>query len=363
MSTWTELATQMLAFDGPAALVCRQWLMPAEGHDAVIFPPTFAAAEGGGRAGYNIDSLDPNDPKAPRIAIIDTVGSQANRMEPLFKGANGDSTPYSRLVPQIEVKAGNKIINLLDAGHRAADAIVRYSMLGSKLREAFDTYQGSGDATLLAKIAPTSLVFGAWDSRDTQTKLPRLVASTIRAYDVVELTRSAQYNPPVDYVGLGLIEDADDKKVLDAASELGFRHAPAGGTHGGVIVRGEIRREAILSLAGLRAVGPKGASGEELRRYILGLALVAMTFDREHHLRQGCLLVGDPDRPPIWELVAHDGTRKPVAPSGDAALSFAQDAANSFGVGESRTVEFDVKAANEALREKAGGKGRGKKGG
>jgi CRISPR-associated protein Csb1 len=363
MSTWNELATQMLAAGGPAALVSRQWMMPAEGRDAVIFPPTFAAAEGGGKAGYNIDPLgDPTDPKTPRVAIIDTVGSQANRMEPLFKKANGADTHYSRLVPQIEIKAGNKIINLLDAGHRAADAIVRYSTLGAKLREAFDSYQESGDATQLARIAPTSLVFGAWDSRDTQAKLPRLVASTIRAYGAVELTRSAQYNPPVDYIGLGLIEGADDKKVLDAASELGFRHAPAGGTHGGVIVRGEIRREAILSLVGLRAIGPKGATGEEVRRYILGLALVAMTFEREHNLRQGCLLVGDPDKPAIWELVAHDGIRKPLTLASDAALLFAQEAANAFKVGESRAVEFDIKAANEALKEKAGGK-KSKKGG
>src|SRR5215469_2476551 len=102
MSTWNELMTQMLAEDGPAALVCRQWLMPAEGRDAVIFPPTFAAAEGSGKAGYNIDTLgDPDDPKRQRVAIIDTVGSQANRMEPLFKKANGEDTPYSRLVPQI----------------------------------------------------------------------------------------------------------------------------------------------------------------------------------------------------------------------------------------------------------------------
>ncbi|MBX6425787.1 MAG: type I-U CRISPR-associated protein Cas7 [Variibacter sp.] len=364
MSTWNELADKMLAAEGPAALICRQWLMPAEGHDAVIFPPTFAAAEGGGKAGYNIDPLgDPSDPKTPRVAIIDTVGSQANRMEPLFKKANGEDTPYSRLVPQIEIKAGNKTVNLLDAGHRAADAIVRYSTLGSKLREAFDTYQETGDATLLAKIAPTSLVFGAWDSRDTQAKLPRLVASTIRAYDVVELTRSAQYNPPVDYIGLGLIDGADDKKVLDAASELGFRHAPAGGTHGGVIVRGEIRREAILSLVGLRAVGPKGPAGDALRRYILGLALVAMIHDRAHNLRQGCLLVQDPEKKPQWELVAHDGTRTPFTPDGNAALAFAQESARAFGVGESRTVEFDVKAANEALKQQVGGKGKGRKGG
>jgi CRISPR-associated protein Csb1 len=366
MSTWNELADKMLAADGPAALVCRQWLMPAEGRDAVIFPPTFAAPEGGGKAGYNIDEVrDGNDAnKVTRIAIIDTVGSQANRMEPLFKRENGADTDYSRLVPQIEIKAGNKTVNLLDAGHRAADAIVRYSKLGPKLKEAFDTYQESGDAMLLAKIAPTSIVFGAWDSRDTNAKLPRLVASTIRAYDVAELKRSAQYNPPIDYIGLGLIEGAEDKKVLDAASELGFRHAPAGGTHGGVIVRGEIRREAILSLVGLRAIGPKGPSGDALRRYLLGLALVAMMHEREHNLRQGCLLVQDPEKKPLWELVAHDGARTSLSPDGKAAVAFAEEAARVFGVGESRPVEFDIKAANDALRQQVGGKGaRGKRGG
>jgi CRISPR-associated protein Csb1 len=357
MTTWSAMAESMLAPDGPAALVCRQWLVPAEGRDAVIFPPTFAAADGG-KAGYNIDSLgDPNDPKSPRAVIIDTVGSQANRMEPLFK-----EQPYTDLVPQVIIRAGSKSVNLLDAGHRAADAIVRYSALGSELHQAFDAYQETGDGRPLAKIAPTSLVFGAWDSRDSQAKLPRLVASTIRAYDVIALTRSAQYIPPVDYINLGLLEDPEDKKVLDAASELGFRHAPAGGTHGGVIVRGEIRREATLSLVGLRALGPKGREGDSLRRYILGLALVAITFDQEHNLRQGCLLVHDPDKPAVWELVTHEGTRSPLSLDTGAALAFAKEAAHSFGVGENRTVGFDVGAANKAIHQQvSGGRGRSRR--
>lgn len=398
MSAWDDLATDMLAANGPAALVCRQWLMPAEGRDAVIFPPTFAAADGGaGKAGYNIDTVDEptakwttrialiDDENAStkqrdlakavetlmgsnpvKIALIDTVGSQANRMEPLFKtsggAAAGDEDPYPLLVPQIEIKAGNKTVNLLDAGHRAADAIVRYSTLGPKLREAFDAYQQSGDATELAKIAPTSLVFGAWDSRDTQAKLPRLVASTIRAYDVIELKRSAQYFPPLRYEDYDLLDD--DLKGAKQLADLGFVEVPAAGTHGGVIVRGEIRREAILSLVGLRAIGPKGEKGEALRRYVLGLALVAMTYDREHNLRQGCLLVGDPDKPAAWELVAHDGARTAFTPDKQAALAFAQAAASAFGRGENRVVDFDSKAANAAIKEKAGGgKGKAKKGG
>ena len=374
MSTWNELADKILAADGPAALVCRQWLMPAEGRDAVIFPPTFAPPEGKpGPADYISDPLgDPDDAKTSLVVLIDSVGSQANRMEPLFKRENGTDTAYSRLVPQIEIKAGNKKIDLLDAGHRAADAIVRYSTLGPKLREAFEAYHESGDVTLLAKLAPTSIVFGAWDSREwpgartTHAKLPRLVASTIRAYDVVKLTRKAQYFPPLRYEDHALLDD--DVKGAKQLSDLGFVEVPAERSPGGVIVRGEIRREAILSLVGVRALGPKGSSGDALRRYILGLGLVAMTFDRAHDLRQGCLLVGDPDKPAMWQLVAHDGERTSFKPDADAALAFAQEAAKVFGVGESRTgdkaIKFDAKAANEAIKEKVGGgRARGRRGG
>ena len=51
-------------------------------------------------------------------------------------------------------------------------------------QKAFKLFLDTGDASALAKLAPTSLVFGVWDSRDTQAKLPRLVQSVIRAWDV-----------------------------------------------------------------------------------------------------------------------------------------------------------------------------------
>lgn len=346
-TNWPALADEMLAADGPAALTCRQWLVPVSGRESPIFPPTFAG-EAAGKSKYNIDEL-----KSGKVALIDSVGSQANRTEPLFKEGT-----CSVLVPQIIIEAGDKKINLLDAGHRAADAIVRYTEgLGNELQKAFLAAR-DGDARPLAKIAPTSLVFGAWDSRDTQVKLPRLLASTIQAFDVEPLTRSAQFNPTLDYIASGLIDEAEEKKNLDAMSELGFRHAPAAGTLGGIIVHGEIRREAILSLVGLRALGPKGEDGNDLRRYILGLALVAMTYDRPLDLRQGCLLVRDPDRIPAWELVGYDGVRKSVTPDHSAALALARDWARAFGIGKDsdRVVKFDRKGANGAIAEKAGGK-------
>src|SRR5579883_2948867 len=141
-----------------AALVVRQWLQSVDGRDAVIFPPTYATPEGVKKEdwlGYNLDTL----PDGTKVCLIDSVGSQANRMEPIFKRA-----AYRDLVPQVVIKAGGSEVNLLDAGHRAADAIVRFSDLRSELRDAFNRLK-AGDAEPMAKLAPTSLVFGAWDSR------------------------------------------------------------------------------------------------------------------------------------------------------------------------------------------------------
>src|SRR5208282_4514609 len=150
---------------------------------------------------------------------------------------------YETLVPQIIVEAGEKQVNLLEAGHRAGDAIVRCSELQQTLQNAFKSVL-KGDAVPLAKIAPTSLVFGVWDSRDTQAKLPRLVSSTIRAFNVKRLRRSAQFNPATEYITDKLLEETTDKTMKEAYAKRGFVHVPATGSHGGVIATGGIRRDA-----------------------------------------------------------------------------------------------------------------------
>lgn len=56
------------------ALHLKQKLLPVEameGDQGIVFPPTYADI------GYNIDSL-----AGAKVATIDSVGSQANRMEP-----------------------------------------------------------------------------------------------------------------------------------------------------------------------------------------------------------------------------------------------------------------------------------------
>lgn len=328
-----------------AALTIREPLVPAEGPGAVVFPSTYASGEGF-RGGYNIDSIDKD---GRNVCLIDSIGSQSNRIEPLFM-----SGEYAKLVPQIVVEAGEKKINLLEAGHRAGDAIVRCSELQETLQNAFKAAL-AGDCEPLAKIAPTSLVFGVWDSRDTGAKVPRVVASTIRAYDVRELRRSAQYFPATKYVSEGLMPDhKGDKKKKDQYAERGFVEVPATATHGGVIAEGGIRRDATLALAALRLLkaGTDEAKTLKLRRYIFGLALVAFTAPIENYLRQGCLLVGDPESPRQFNEVQRNGERTEAAITHEQALAFAQVAAKEFGVGESQTVPFDRKKAEADLKKK-----------
>jgi CRISPR-associated protein Csb1 len=326
---------QYLSEDGPAALVIREYLMPVEGADGVLFPSTYA------EIGYNIDT----DPTGRTVCLVDSVGSQANRIEPIFKGEK-----YKKLVPQIVVMAGDKEVNLLDAGHRAGDALIRCSSLEPRIQSAFKAVL-KGDATALAELAPTSLVFGVWDSRGTYAKVPRIVASTIRAFQLQQLTRSAQYNPPLDYSALDVFSEEDKAKAEgDAKSPLakrGFVHVPATG-HGGVIAE-DIRRDATLGLIPVRLLfaGKDEKRQLALRRYILGLALVAFTHNPAGYLRQGCLLVRNPDKAGKNEFVEvyPNGDRKPVTITHDDALAYATVVAEAFGVGKSETVPFDKERA------------------
>ena len=98
-----------LADDGPAALVIREHLMPVEGADGVLFPATFAAGDGF-PGGYNIDT----DASGRNVCLVDSVGSQANRLEPLFL-----RDKYRHLVPQIVVEAGEKAAAEAEAGQVA----------------------------------------------------------------------------------------------------------------------------------------------------------------------------------------------------------------------------------------------------
>jgi CRISPR-associated protein Csb1 len=336
----------LLADDGPAAIVIKEFLMPVEGPGGVVFPSTYAAG-GTFKGGYNID-IDPSTNK--KICLIDSVGSQANRIEPIFR-----MEKYRQLVPQIVVEAGDREVSIFEAGHRAGDALFRCCELQPEIDAAFRSVL-KGNCQPIAKLAPTSLVFGVWDSRATQAKLPRIVASTIRAFDVHELTRSAVYIPPLDYSALEVFTDEEKTKAEgDNKSPLakrGFVHNPASQAPGGVLVHGEIRRDATLQLAALRHLHVYADPDQTLtlRRYILGLSLVAFTAPPQSYLRQGCTLVRDPNASHECVVVGVDGNRKTIDLSHDAMIAFAGLAAKGFGVGADRTVQFQKELASKDVK-------------
>ncbi len=367
----TKFFDDLLGHAGPVALCLRQRLLPVEADEngrGVIFPPTYADI------GYNIDTLA----DGTRVATIDTVGSQANRLEPIFKstGKNDkgeERNPLASLVPQIQIvlhktggKKGNKRHaeaqgeagvaehiekrSILDLAHRSADAVVRASpTLTGEVAKAFEALLSTGNATPLCAIAPTSLVFGVWDSRGSGEKRPRLVRSIIRAWDVEVLHSAAQFNSVWKALSeeqqKELEKEAKAKKIK--LSVKGFADAPAtfrtdknqfinGAPNpearvlGGVLAKGAIERDVTINLVALRGLRGKDATEtQQVQKYLLSLALIAATADLELFLREGCILryAGDD----AWTAVPRRGDPTPVSlPLHAELVKFAVTAAAPF---------------------------------
>jgi CRISPR-associated protein Csb1 len=358
---------------GPVALHLRQKLVPVEGEGGVIFPPTYADI------GYNIDVLADGS----HVALIDSVGSQANRLEPIFKILT--DVEGNHLVPQIEIvlqhtegeNPHTEKRSILDLAHRSADAVVQSApTISTEVSKAFQALRRTGNAGPLCALAPTSLVFGAWDSRGgTGEKLPRLVRSVVRAWDVEPLHSAAQFNSiwkALDQDQRAELEK-ESKKQKTKLSEKGLADAPAvfrraeripqyrdGAPNpearvlGGVLVNGRIERNVTVNLIALR--GLRGENPEEtkaIQKYLLGLSLLAATEEIDLYLREGChLRYADEDE---WNQVPRRGDPTPVdLASSDAKRTiydYACKAAEHFRPSWPERLEhdFDLTAAKKLL--------------
>jgi CRISPR-associated protein Csb1 len=280
-------------------------------------------------------------------------------------------------------------VNLLDIGHRIADGAVRFSELRDEVTKAIVAMREDRNAEPLTRLAPTSLVFGFWDSRPDTTmfKCGRLLRSEIRATNVAYVKRSAQFNPAFDPTLVGLAdelpEDADQQQSSDEGSgkagdgkdplsKLGLRAAPAVNTHGGIRVYGQITRRTQINLVNLRSLAvvnriQNGKTLEidregtlKLRRYILGLAMVAARCQSNYALREGCLLVGK--REPEAHLVYSDCKSQDLVWDRRHVFAYAQKAAREFGIDPSpRSFEFDGKRARTEVERLKKEKGKSKK--
>lgn len=342
-----------------AALVKKEYLKPDTGHGTPFYPPTFAACkEKNFDGGYIINNLSTKNGSNDiyNECIIDTMGSQANRIEPIFA-----EDKYRSLIPQIVFLAGEdgednrQEKHITEVPHRAGDAIFRCSSGYEKLQEAIFSMIKYNNHTLLAKLAPTSMFLGAWGSRDkTQFKLPRIVSSTVRAENVSVLNTGAVYSPALNYNDLEMLNKQEKIKYQKQLSKQGFSHCPSYGA-GGVRASGDIYRLSSLNLTLIRKL--KGSNDKEtlkLQRYIFGLTLVyfTATFESEAvdtHLRQGCNLTLDPDKENVFEMVQINGTRKNINISHNEAIEYTRKAAKDFENGEDRSFEFKKDAARKEL--------------
>jgi CRISPR-associated protein Csb1 len=253
----------LLADTGPAAITLAQWLKPVG--DPIIFPPTYANPKEREPAVYNIDYFGDTASLERRfelkkthtwinserveeghiksVCVLDSIPSQANRIEPAFGRLRDEKGNSVRLVPTVKVQAtvdGEQVeIDLLeDAGHRIADAAIRHTSIAEDVNKAIlaRKQRPYPDSKPLALLAPTSLIFGMWDSQASGVKVPRLINSIIRAYDVCEYRRSSQFNPAMDFEAAGVTTEKGDVRL----SEVGMDGAPSTFQLGGVEAMGGI---------------------------------------------------------------------------------------------------------------------------
>ena len=334
--------SDLVADPGIVALTFRQVLEPVEGPDVPVFPPTYPAQRDSGRHRFDSPYTINETKDGTRICDIDSVQSQANRMEAAF------SADLADVVPQHAVQAGNHPpIPLTELPHRIVDASIRATGLAGEIREWMLALH-SGDPEPLARVAPTSLVYGAWDSRDTQVRLPRAVRSEIRAHGISVFTRSAQYSGAFlqDSLGIG---DREWNRKENGAASVGFAPTPSVDTPGGILVHGEIVHSASILLNVLRKYRTSDG-GDLLPNYLFGLAMGGLLFGAgDYNLRSGCCLVAS--GPAEWRAVAGNGERKPLEISGSAVRDELRQAASDWAAvsgvelgGEPTVHQYDPKA-------------------
>lgn len=159
-------------------------LQPAGDTGSKVFPPTHSE----GKYAWEARLIEGGE--VVRTVLLDSVQSQANRMEQALKTAYLDQ----RLTfPLLAVDFSTDFadigeITTLDAPHRIADAIFRDSLLGEQKfpeTEIAKSYCAANqhNATALYQYCPHALIFGIWDSTGSAgglgNKFQRAVVSEI----------------------------------------------------------------------------------------------------------------------------------------------------------------------------------------
>ena len=324
-----------------AAFRCVTDYQPAGGSGDKVFPPTY---EGGKYA--TEERVDPATGEVQQCVLLDSVQSQANRMElALLEAHRAKTVQLPLLVTRFDQEKLPKKFSVtsLEAPHRIADALFRDSLLnGTIFRESakgriLDTAEVR-NATGLFGLCPTALVFGLWDSTGPRgglgAKFQRALVSEIVGYDAVAGEKTgSRIDPAQIMLGAGPLYEREssgddvpywtlDEKV--GAKKLGKdkKGKPSEANHGNVtpnITKGgftisSARQTTTLSLAVLRRLRfpLNGAADSDhetdtaARIALAALGLAAGTLARvDTDLRSRCQLFAE--QAPVWELLDRPG--------------------------------------------------------
>ena len=334
-----------------AAIRRLRRLQPAGGVGDKIFPPTYPGEQRGDPPRHVFERRR-NDDKDVWCVLIDSVQSQANRLEEALLSAatDGDALPLPYVTVDFSAADLHPLerITSLDAPHRVYDAILRDSFLdgvpfmqseqGRRLAAA-----KPADATALLELSPTALIFGAWHSQGEGgglgAKFPRTLVSEIIGMDApveVEMDQRTRTTEPrnagrrtgsrIDPLGIL-------RKVEVFKGPAGWSTEQAGAGKGAKKVRpSEINHSniapsiqplgvtcayaehrAVITLAGLRRLRFGGGDRDTAGRALLAaLGLVALCEQDAYGyaLRSRCDLVCDGAAP--LEIVHADGTTETI---------------------------------------------------
>jgi CRISPR-associated protein Csb1 len=377
MSTQLDLATLKQAVTGSAAAFrCRRKLQPAGGAGDKVFPPTFAGAV------YAVEQRRiPGRPDPVTCVVLDTVQSQANRMEQALQEAldGGRITipvlkvDFSAWSPTGNKPDGEKFIDdvgtitSLQVPHRLADAILRDSQTedGKKFREsdkgkALNTVS-QRNATALYQLCPTALIFGMWDSTGPKgglgAKFERAIVSEVVGVGATlgDLLRGVRRDPLEARADVKVLKPADKNWSIADANAKGAV-SPSAVNHSSVPFP-EQRKEktdknlyagatiehaeqvTTISLIALRRLcfpvnGASNLDADAAGRTVLaalGLCAATLAFESGLALRSRCLIW--PEEPMTWELLAKPGEAPMTfSLSGDNAIELLKAAIASAKV-------------------------------
>ena len=300
-----------------------------------VKPPTFAM---GGEAGYGKYCVNANGE-----VEIDTPERQNRRASEILHRRYGDVLPENWLEGPAGCRGPKRIGEL---GHRAADAGARSSGYAEDVDSAFRAWN-AGKAEPLAKLDPTSLVFGAFNSRGAAGaggKISGMYAARITGFGAEPVRSGAQYRGFVEdkeTAAKALQGELDDEEGTRLAEAMGgegpAKHGltdqpiprsdkqgkvPEGGEHMAgvrcsritlVSTTSAIRARGIAGMGGTIHDDAERAAAERTNRlcarYTLALALLAQNAEYDHDLRQGAQLL-ETDR--TTEIVYRNGTTKAI---------------------------------------------------